>query len=347
MRFLLYPLLFFVPFMTSKQNFTAIACTATVSICFIIIYVDAFIHQRGWLGVHVAVIAALGLVSSEFNYGWAFFLICALIVAGKMRPLRHGLISMALVEGALIALGVSLHTQPIYLVMYAFIGGLSGAAAMVQWERERQNNDLATAHRELRALAVISERERISRDLHDLLGHTLTLVAVKAELAARLVGHNDERAQREMREVAEAAREALGEVHSVVAGIRGASIKMEIEQATRMLKAAAVRPDIVADTIPLDPQHEAVLAMVIREAVTNVIRHAAATRCEIRMTTENPNQLKLQISDDGGGGGGPLCEGAGLGGMRARIAAVGGMLNVKSGSQGTRLIICIPLGTST
>jgi two-component system sensor histidine kinase DesK len=243
----------------------------------------------------------------------------------------------------MIATGVAFHLFWISWVAGAFFGLVVGYATMMQADLQRKNNELSLAQEEVRALAVTAERERISRDLHDLLGRTLTLVAVKAELAARLVVRDAAGAEREMQAVAAAARAALAEVRTAVIGMRGASLTAEIERAREMLAAANVSAEISVAAPTGDPQREAVLAMALREAVTNVIRHSSASRCRIRLDEGRAGELRLCVEDNGTGCSATgLEEGSGLTGMRARLAALGGALEISSGRRGTRLRALAP-----
>jgi two-component system sensor histidine kinase DesK len=165
-------------------------------------------------------------------------------------------------------------------------------------------------------------------------------VAVKAELAARLADRDPAAARREMEAVAEAARETLGEVRTAVAGMTGAAFSVELDRAKRMLAAANVKADVRADAHPSDAAREAVLAMALREAVTNVIRHAGASSCTIRLDVGPEGGLRLQVQDDGCGG--DICEGSGLLGMRTRLTAAGGNLEVCSDGRGTSLLASLP-----
>jgi len=144
----------------------------------------------------------------------------------------------------------------------------------------------------------------------------------------------------QLRRVAAAAREALSEVRTAVIGMKGASLAFELDKARQALAAANVTAEISALTTDGYPGQEAVLAMALREGVTNVIRHSGATRCEIRLAP-SATDLVLSISDDGQGG--RLVEGSGLKGMRARLAAIGGALDIKSDKNGTRLTATAPL----
>ncbi|HJV41836.1 sensor histidine kinase [Caulobacter sp.] len=289
----------------------------------------------------VVAIFGIGASLSSFNVGWSVYTIYAMSFAARLPSRRMAVRTMVGLEVVLLAMGPLYmnYNWPVWLSGVLF-GGITGFAGLMQADIERKNQELALAHEEVRALATTAERERISRDLHDLLGHTLTLVAVKAELAARLVSRDAEAAEREMQSVATAAREALAEVRTAVVGMKGASLAFELDKARQALAAANVSAEISAPAADSHPGAEAVLAMALREAVTNVIRHAGASRCEIRLDA-SPSALTLSIVDDGAGG--RLIEGSGVKGMRARLAAIGGALDIKSDKRGTRLIATAPL----
>ena len=215
-------------------------------------------------------------------------------------------------------------------------------------EQQRAERQLQAAQEENMALAAVAERERIARDLHDVLGHTLSVIVLKAELAGRLLrdsaSPDTARAAAEIGDVERTARTALAEVREAIGGYRARGLGAEIEAARRTLDAAGVT--LVAESTPtqnaaLSPQEETVLALALREAVTNIVRHARATTCTLRFATEG-GQRRLLISDDGQES--ELREGNGLRGMRERVESVGGQLSIES-SGGTRLLILLPLRT--
>ena len=187
-------------------------------------------------------------------------------------------------------------------------------------------------------LAKVAERERIARDMHDVLGHTLSVVVLKSELAGKLVGADTERARREIGEVETIARQALSEVREAIRGYRAEGITAEIARARRTLEAAGVRLDSQAQAVRLEPAHESVLSLVLREAVTNILRHAGATTCRLRLASDS-GSTHLSVHDDGHGA--IAHQGNGLRGMRERIEALGGRLQIDS-RQGTCLTVDIP-----
>jgi two-component system sensor histidine kinase DesK len=206
-------------------------------------------------------------------------------------------------------------------------------------ERRRENAELRMAREEVEHLAQIAERERISRDLHDVLGHTLSVIVLKSELASKLADKDPERAAQEIRDVERISREALAQVRSTVRGYQSRGLMAEVDQAKSALQAAGVAVHCDLSSPGLAPTHEGVLALALREAVTNVIRHAGASSCTLSLNRVN-GSCRLEIADDGNGKHGR--EGVGLSGMRTRVEALGGTLERET-SSGTRLIITLPL----
>ena len=339
--FLAYLPFYFISWLFRPPGQTELIASLAGMAIFLALFLKIFRGQgrpRLW---EVLAIFCIGLALSPFKAGWSVYTIYAMAFAARMGSRKTAIRTLIGLEIVLLLVGALFlpSTWPIWGSGVLF-GGITGFAGLMQADVERKNLELAVAHEEVRALATTAERERISRDLHDLLGHTLTLVAVKAELAAKLVSRDAAAAEREMQSVAAAAREALAEVRTAVVGMKGASLTTELERAKTALAAANVEAEVSARTPEGYPGQEAVLAMALREAVTNVIRHAGASRCEIRLEPTN-RDLVLSIVDDGAGG--RVVEGSGLKGMRVRLAAIGGELNIKSDKRGTRLVATAPL----
>jgi two-component system sensor histidine kinase DesK len=187
---------------------------------------------------------------------------------------------------------------------------------------ERQNR-LQAAQQEIATLAVQNERARIAADLHDILGHSLTVVTVKAELAQRLLDIDLERARTELRDLESLARDALSDVRATALGVRGISLPGEIAAAREALAAANVEAELpgAADEVPT--AHRELFAWTIREAVTNIVRHSKASHAEVRLAPAS-----VEILDDGVGGPVPASGGQGLRGLRRRAEELGARLTV-------------------
>nr|WP_246191570.1 sensor histidine kinase [Pseudoxanthomonas gei] len=205
----------------------------------------------------------------------------------------------------------------------------------------RADAQLRLSHEEVRRLAALAERERIGRDLHDLLGHTLSLVALKSDLASRLVGRDPAAARKEMEDVSGVARDALAQVRRAVSGIRAAGLAAELASARLLLESDGVRFSYEIEPVPLSAEQETVLALAVREAVTNIQRHARAGGATVSLHSAD-QQVSLRIEDDGRGG--AIVPGNGLGGMRERIESLGGRLRVDAmPGQGTRVEVTLPV----
>ncbi len=188
---------------------------------------------------------------------------------------------------------------------------------------------LNDARKEIARLAVMTERLRIARDLHDLLGHNLSLIALKSELAKRLVNVSPERAIVEISDVENVARTTLQEVREAVSAFRQPTLKSELNAAQQILAAAGIAyrfegDDSMIDALPTTI--ESVLSWTVREGVTNVIRHSRAHQCTIRVT-RNPHEISIEVIDDGAGASiinGSDNEGNGLLGLTERVETLGG-----------------------
>ena len=214
-------------------------------------------------------------------------------------------------------------------------------------------NELRATRDRMAVLAVERERTRVARDIHDILGHSLTVITVKAELAGRLVDADPTRARAEIADVEQLARGALADVRSTVGGYRGVTIAGELAAARAALEAAGVSPDLPGTTDAVPPERRELAGWVVREGVTNVVRHAQASVCRVRVGTD-----EITIDDDGvgivrgdgvggavdgtvfggSGSGSGSGSGHGLAGLRERVEAAGGRLSVgRSDLGGLRL----------
>ena len=282
----------------------------------------------------LAAMAGLGVVGTLVNAGAGVFVVYAAAFAGRLSPVKRAVVAVAVLAG-LAAVMFLISTVPLPWRLLA-VGPITvlvlviGATGIVDGERRRTQARLRRADEEIERLATIAERERIARDLHDLLGQTLSVVVLKSELARRLVRSDPDRAEQEVREVEHTARTALAEVRSAVAGYRAKGLGVGVD-ARRALSAAGVDLQATIDLPVLPAEHEAALALALREAVTNVVRHADAHHTTIHADATR-DEVTLQVCDDGRGTSGP--DGSGLAGMRERIAALGGHVIRRTGPSG-------------
>jgi len=303
------------------------------------------LYFRGWwlggkqLLPYIIAISFLGIALIPINPGAGCFFIYAAAFAGEVgRPRIAGSV-VALIALTATAESMILGHHILQWIWAPLFTIVVGAMCIHFAQVRRHNAKVRMAQEEIEHLAKVAERERIARDLHDLLGHTLSLIILKSELATKLISTDQDRALGEMRDVERISRETLKEVREAVRGYRSAGLKEQLGTATSTLKAAGI--EVVADIeeFPIPAVEEAVLSMAIREAATNIVRHAGAHHCTVRLE-RNEDTVRLEIIDDGRGG--DFREGAGLAGMRERLEAIGGRLEV-SGMNGTRLVITLPV----
>ena len=337
---LIYLGIYFIPWFGHRPTPTQVGAAIVGVAAFLAIYFDAYAGKRRSVLPHVVGMVAIGFALAPFGGVWSVFAVFACSLAAGAFSRRGAIFAIPSIIIALAAFGLILRISWVEWAPGMFFAVMASAGNLVSADLQRRNRQLLDTQDEVRALSAVAERERIARDLHDLLGHTLTLVAVKADLADRLADRDPAAARLEMRAVAEVAREALGQVRDAVTGMAGLSFAGEVERARSALTAARVAVSVDATVDLDDPPREAVLAMALREAVTNVIRHADAKACSIALEARPNGDLRLSVADDGRGG--DFEEGSGLRGMRARLFAAGGALEVHASSSGALLTATLP-----
>lgn len=312
--------------------------TAVAAAAFLILYFCGYwVKGRSVLAILVA-IAAIGAIVGPVN-PWAgtYFVYAAAFVpdVGSTKiawGIVTGLIAAITLEALLLHLGPWFWAPSI--VFTAMIGAVTIRAA----EMACANAKLRVAHDEVERIAKVAERERIARDLHDVLGHTLSVIVLKSELASKLTDADPARATAEIRDVERIARESLAELREALAGYRASGLTAEVDRARDVLTAAGVRFECDIDELRLAPREESVLALAIREGVTNVVRHAEASTCRIQLAHDE-HGCRFMIADDGRGT--LASEGLGLTGMRERIEALGGTF-AREVRDGTQLVLTLP-----
>jgi two-component system, NarL family, sensor histidine kinase DesK len=305
---------------------------------FLFLYFRGFwVRGRPLLFVAFAIVG-IGVVLAPLNPGASCFFIYGAAFLGDTGPPRTGVVWLAVIVGIIAVETLVFDLQAALWIPAVVFSLLVGGTNIHHAETRRKDQMLLKAHEAAEHMAKIVERERIARDLHDLLGHTLSVIVLKSELATKLAERDMARAIREISDVERISRNALAEVRQAVYGFRGGRFDEELASARTALETAGVTLDAEISAVPLDPDQERTLSLAVREAVTNVIRHARAGRCRIALSHDG-TLVKLTVEDDGIGGNSR--EGAGLSGMRTRLAEIGGTLERDSRS-GTRLTLTVP-----
>ncbi len=307
-------------------------------VIFAVVYARGVALRRNWFAhpptgrtpgstwVVLAFLAAvpLALTLTYRDSNWLYLFIYTGTASSMMLPARRASRIVAALTVFTAALGLGLHADWSTLLYVVLLIPTSGYSIISSISMVRTIRELRAAREEIARLAVSEERLRFARDLHDLLGHSLSLIVLKSELAGRLVDAAPERAGPEIRDVESVARAALREVREAVAGYRQPTLAEELRGAREMLAAADIAYWCDAAPAVLPAVTEAVLAWVVREGVTNVIRHSRATQCTIHITRD-AETVTLDVVDDGRGAACPETgTGNGLRGLVERVAAQGG-----------------------
>lgn len=342
------------------------AVVVAFCLCYALLALALGLGRRRWTVPLLAMMTALFLAALPFAHEDAFFLATVVVSAVAIQWREHA--ARVVAAGTLAALVVPWavrpwHTGPGGFQALALLftsltcGAFAGIAAT--------NDALVAARAEVARLASEAERNRIARDLHDLLGHSLTAITVKSRLAQRLAGKDLDLAVAEMAAVETLSRQALSDVRAAVSGYREVTLAGEIARGRELLRAAGVVADLPTAADAVAPGERELFGWVLREGITNVVRHARAERCSVLLTATS-----VEIRDDGaaaarsgpggpGGAGGTggtggtgdgrgnsgTGDGKGLTGLRERVAAVGG--TVEAGPldpRGWRLLVTVPPG---
>jgi two-component system sensor histidine kinase DesK len=277
------------------------------------------------------------------QYGSLF--LYAVIMGGAAFPWKRGVLAVVLLSvlaGAIeLARGESVTTSTGQLLNDLLVGIAAVAGRLLV----EANQQLSQAREQIARLAVGEERLRFARDLHDLIGHSLSVIALKSELAGRLIKSSPGLAGHEVEDIEKVARDALREVREAVAGYRQPTLAAELAGAHEALMAAGIEFHVDQEHAPLTPAVEAVLAWTVREGVTNVMRHSQAKRCAIRISSRD-GRITVEVVDNGRGG--TLEAGSGLRGLRERVLERGGSLTAEPlPHEGFRLRVTLPLAQAS
>ncbi|MFI5660393.1 sensor histidine kinase [Streptomyces sp. NPDC051684] len=302
---------------TGTGRLVGLGLVVAFCVCYALGTIDAERGQGRRRTLPFVVLTALFLASLPFAHEFAFFLCTVIVSFAALRWRRHA--AALICAGAFAALLVPWavrpwHTGPAWMEAVALV--FTALTVYAFGEIATSHRALVEARAEVTRLARQGERDRIARDLHDLLGHSLTVITVKSGLARKLAAADSERAVDEITEVEQLSRQALADVRAAVSGYREVTLAGELARGRELLRASAITADLPATTEAVDPAHQELFGWALREGLTNVVRHARASHCAVSLTPTS-----IEIHDDGHGATAPA--GNGLTGLRERAAAAG------------------------
>ncbi|WP_282795657.1 sensor histidine kinase [Streptomyces sp. CC224B] len=320
-----------------------------------------------WPRVHAtlgALVALATALSVGMDPAWLGLWVYVSVSAGAVLPMRQAVWVLPAVTALMLAIGVGVQGAD----LLGLAGGLGVTTFLIGFAMTgvrhlvRTTIQLGQARATVAQLAANEERLRLARDLHDLLGHSLSLITLKSELAGRMLPDHPDRAAQQVADIERVSRQAMVDVRAAVTGYRRLTLPGQLAGARTALTAAGIEATVpleVPEGAAPDEEREAALAWALREAVTNVVRHSGADHCAVtlhrRQTLAGP-VLELAVEDDGVGPAPGFGHGNGLTGLTERLEAVGGVLEVASGRRaagraragggggGFRLTARVPLG---
>ena len=303
----------------------------------------------GWtVAALVAVLWVLAVaLALSLGNSWLGLFVYVSVTCGVTLPLRAAYWTIPLTTAAMILAGWLVddldEAWGLFLIVLLVGYSMTGVRQLV-----RTTVELRKARATVAQLAANEERLRLARDLHDLLGHSLSLITLKSELAGRMLPAHPDKAAQQVADIEQVSRQALVDVREAVTGYRRPRLPGELAGAQVALTAAGVTADLPAepDLTDVPEDSESALAWALREAITNVVRHSAAQRCVVelvrRQTLDGP-MLELSVEDNGSGGSGKG-PGNGLSGLTERLDKVGGSLEATRVKHGFRLVARVPAG---
>ncbi len=344
------------PIDTPARGLTYLGLAAFVLVYLWAIPRDLAGRRSGHLRVAVTALGALALAISllDAHSMWTVLFIASAAGAGRLRPSLAALVGVVAMS-ALAAVAPLVHgpdiarsTDLVRTLESSIEVALVGLVVIGFSQYQRTSQELRRAQAEVARAATELERARISRDLHDLLGHSLSMIALKTELARRLIGRDPERAAVELADVEEVVRTSLRDVRQAVAGYRQVDLEAELEGARIALVAAGFGVHIERPEERLDPSTDALLGWVVREGATNIVRHSRGTQCSISIEQAG-GEVRLEILDDGPRPTGSprsrasVGTGRGLRGIDERLAQAGGTMTTGwRDGDGYALVVTVP-----
>lgn len=336
--YLVYLVFFFVPMLFQPLGPWDVGAAALAIAVFIPLHYLGFNAPPLLRIATIAGFMVLATATAPFINGNSVFFVYAAASAGFLRPVRLSTLVFVIAAIVYLAGAWAFERHPfeisvaMLIAIIVWVSCFSTSEGIYESERAERARAL-----DLQQASLI-ERERIARDLHDLLGHTLTLVSLKADLVERLVESDPQRARRELQSLQSSSREALADIRATLSGLTVTTVEAELKNAISALDTAGISLQIRGDVPQLNAPQDAAFGLMLREAITNVIRHSSASAVEIRFARED-GVYSLAVSDNGEAA--AVQEGNGLNGLRRRLEQVGGMLTVRQ-RDGVHLRAMVP-----
>ncbi|ASI80596.1 sensor histidine kinase [Bacillus pacificus] len=316
-------------------------------IVFMITYRQLYFVQKTfilWACIQMILTLLFALFYNPFMIFFGFFTASAMGFAPSKKVFRILLCLLVVMLGVFINMNQLTPTSLVNIVPMFILMLLTPFGMRNFNQKKVLRNQLNEANEQIKDLVKREERQRIARDLHDTLGHTLSLITLKSQLVEKLIVKNPERASAEAKEITQTSRTALKQLRELISDMRMITVEEELEQIKAILQAANVELEIKQETSAssLSPIEQNILGMCLREAVTNVVKHSKATRCIVSVL-ESQGELILTVEDNGIGLADQNHDGNGIRGMKERIALIDGFVELGTINPGTLLTVKVPV----
>ncbi|MFJ7817675.1 sensor histidine kinase [Bacillus toyonensis] len=318
-------------------------------IVFIITYRQLYFVQKTfvlWAFIQMILTFLFAIFYNPFMIFFGFFTASAMGFAPSKKVFRVLLCLLVVMLGAFVFVNMNQLTPAnLVNIVPMFILMLLTPFGMRNFNQKKMlKNQLNEANEQIKDLVKREERQRIARDLHDTLGHTLSLITLKSQLVEKLIVKNPERASVEAKEITQTSRTALKQLRELISDMRMITVEEELEQIKVILQAANIELEIEqeASASSLSPIEQNILGMCLREAVTNVVKHSKAAQCTVSVL-ESQGELILKVEDNGIGLEDQNNDGNGIRGMKERIALIDGFVELNTIHSGTLLTVKVPV----
>ncbi|MDA2157480.1 sensor histidine kinase [Bacillus cereus group sp. Bc253] len=318
-------------------------------IVFMITYRQLYFVQKTfilWACTQMILTLLFALFYNPFMIFFGFFTASAMGFAPSKKVFRILLCLLVVMLGVFVFINMNqLTPTSLVNIVPMFILMLLTPFGMRNFNQKKMlRNQLNEANEQIKDLVKREERQRIARDLHDTLGHTLSLITLKSQLVEKLIVKNPERASAEAKEITQTSRTALKQLRELISDMRMITVEEELEQIKAILQAANIELEIKQETSAssLSPIEQNILGMCLREAVTNVVKHSKATHCTVSLL-ESQGELILTVKDNGIGLADQNHDGNGIRGMKERIALIDGFVELGTINPGTLLTVKVPV----
>ncbi|MDA2770723.1 sensor histidine kinase [Bacillus cereus group sp. Bc010] len=316
-------------------------------IVFMITYRQLYFVQKTfilWACIQMILTLLFALFYNPFMIFFGFFTASAMGFAPSKKVFRILLCLLVVMLGVFINMNQLTPTSLVNIVPMFILMLLTPFGMRNFNQKKVLRNQLNEANEQIKDLVKREERQRIARDLHDTLGHTLSLITLKSQLVEKLIVKNPERASAEAKEITQTSRTALKQLRELISDMRMITVEEELGQIKAILQAANVELEIKQETSAssLSPIEQNILGMCLREAVTNVVKHSKATRCIVSVL-ESQGELILTVEDNGIGLADQNHDGNGIRGMKERIALIDGFVELGTINPGTLLTVKVPV----